>query len=104
MNPISLQGRYTTTSGAPVRILCVDSDGMQPVVGIQDGDVWTWGIDGQFNVNGRKSAMDLIEVTAPPDSPLLAAARKVVECWDSERSAAEFEGLIKQLEGAINGQ
>lgn len=80
---VTMQGRYTTTSGAPVRILCVDSDGLQPVVGIQGGDVWTWGLSGQFNLHGSESTMDLIEATPPPpNARLISAAPELLEALE----------------------
>lgn len=92
---VTMQGKYTTASGAPVRILCVDSEGLQPVVGIQGGNVWTWGLSGQFNVAGRESTMDLIEATPAPPTPLEAAARKTIEARsaDVRGFAADHDAL-----------
>lgn len=106
MNPISLQGRYRTRSGDPVRILCVDAEGIQPVIGLHGGSIDRWGADGTYGFAAKESKFDLIEVTPPPDSPLLAAARKVVEArhYSGDDGWDKLKNAIFELEGAINGQ
>lgn len=58
---IDIKKKYRTASSEPVRILCVDGPGDQPVIGIHDGTVEQWTLNGRFL--GRPSKMDLIEVT-----------------------------------------
>jgi hypothetical protein len=100
---VRMDGKYTTRHGDPVRILCVDSDLNDPVIGIHDGGVWTWGLDGKFNESGERSALDLIEVSPPPPSPLAAAARKVVETLRTG-SVSEFHSALRALESALKDE
>lgn len=80
MNPISLQGRYRTRDGLPVRILCIDAPGEQSVVGLVGDCTERWGSNGQYWTGTfGESPFDLIEVTAPPPTPLEAAARDIKE-------------------------
>ena len=47
--------KYVTVgSNTPVRILCIDAGGSQPIVGIHDGSIERWSIDGTFDVTFSK--------------------------------------------------
>lgn len=104
MNPISLQGRYRTRRGDEVRILCIDASASLPVVVLRDEWAWMYDLSGKFS--GENSDFDLIEVTPPPDSPLLAAARKVVEArhYSGDDGWDKLKNAISELEGVIDGQ
>lgn len=64
---ITMEGRYQTRDGRPVRILCVDGPVNQPVCGLVEGesDVDQWHSDGRYTINGDKH-WDLQQVPEPP--------------------------------------
>ena len=57
---ISMDKKYVTRSGEPVRILCTDNVGPYPIVGTIDGRPESWSVDGE-NVFGEPSSDDLID-------------------------------------------
>lgn len=64
---ISMEKKYTTRDGRPVRLLCVDGGGKYPIVGIisnADGEksVETWSEEGRFCLISNAPHFDLIEV------------------------------------------
>lgn len=100
---VRMDGKYTTVSGAPVRILCVDAQGNHPVIGVMDGTSRRWSIDGRFNSSRAESSLDLIELTPSP-SPLAAAARKVVESYRTDATRDSLHALIAALEAALKDE
>lgn len=101
---VKLTGKYTTRRGSPVRILCTDNYGDDPVIGIHDGEPLGWRLNGLFRSDGEESTLDLIEATPPPPSPLEAAARKVVDAWKESSDDAVLHSAILELERIINEQ
>lgn len=61
---ISMDKKYRTRDGHDVRLLCVDGPGTFPVVGIADGCLETWDVDGSYNGNDL-CVWDLIEYHEP---------------------------------------
>jgi len=58
---ISMDKKYTTRDGRPVRILCVDGPNEKyPVVGFVDGGIQLWYANGYFNLRAYNER-DLIE-------------------------------------------
>lgn len=76
---ISMDKKYTTRDGVPVRIYAVDAGGNYPVHGaVCDGKLWNvsrWTQDGQWTDDGFNSPIDLIEVWEPQD-------KEPIWCWD----------------------
>lgn len=65
MTQITMNGKYTTRDGRPVRILCVDGPQPWPVVGIVEGDdfVMRWLADGGAPPStGQNNPLDLVPV------------------------------------------
>lgn len=61
---IDMDKKYRTRDGRDVRLLCVDGPGTFPVVGITDGCLETWDVDGSYNGNDL-CVWDLIECHEP---------------------------------------
>lgn len=61
---ISMDKKYRTRSGLDVRLLCVDGDAKQPVVGIVNGRVGKWDDDGAW-ISKSVTESDLIEYHEP---------------------------------------
>jgi hypothetical protein len=61
MVKITMDGKYQTRGGRPVRVLCVDADCSQPVVAVVDGVPRTFKITGHW-LDVNESTMDLIPV------------------------------------------
>ena len=101
MNPISLQGRYRTRSGDPVRILCVDAEGIQPVIGLHLGETTRWSAAGVFGFSGKESVFDLIEVSP---TALEAAARKVIEARANGKTPDDVMWAIDELAAALENK
>ena len=106
---ISMDKKYKTRNGLPVRILCLDRKGdMYPVIGlvtIENGaeSIHTFTADGRFNFSPEGDSYDLIEVSPYEDlkidEPVMVrnsgaidwsrrhfagvAANGKVLCWDS---------------------
>lgn len=65
---ISMDKKYRTRDGRPVRVLATDARGEQPVVGLVyelEADKETlrrWSIDGKWRAAACESELDLIEV------------------------------------------
>lgn len=102
---ITMDGKYTTRRGDPVRILCVDAkiDGGYEVVGIYKGTSCTWTAQGIFNQQRPSEpdcmALDLIPVQPP--TALEAAARKVVEFQGESFTWADLKAAIADLAAAL---
>lgn len=67
MTKITMDGKYQTRDGRPVRVLCVDADiDGQPVVGIIGGkygdEVQSWEADGSYWDDNDNDPDDLIPV------------------------------------------
>lgn len=54
---ISMEKQYTTRAGRPVRLLCVDGPGNEPIFGLIGEQVYRWFADG----SNRHQKDDLIE-------------------------------------------
>jgi hypothetical protein len=63
-NKISMDKKYTTRGGEPVRVLCVDSgDDEYPVIAVGEGGaVYTYTNDGFHSIIKRNCEYDLVEV------------------------------------------
>lgn len=62
---ISMDKKYRTRDGRDVRLLCVDGSDVRPVVGIIDGCVTQWEVDGHYYGNKIPCDADLIEYHEP---------------------------------------
>lgn len=62
--PIRIDGNYQTRAGHPVRVLCVDAKGNQPVVALvtEDGveNVRRFNRDGCYYMDGRETPYDIV--------------------------------------------
>ena len=62
--PIRIDGNYQTKAGHPVRVLCVDAKGNQPVVVLvaEDGvdNIRRCTRDGRYYMNGRETPYDIV--------------------------------------------
>jgi len=105
MPNITLDGEYQTRDGRPVRVLCVDRNGLYPVVAMigDSQDVRTFSEDGVFGLTsgGRN---DLILRRREPvresrwaniyayNAGLLCESR---ETADETRTSGRFQGVIR---------
>ena len=62
MTKITMDGKYQTRDGRPVRVLCVDADGDYPVVALAGGCVYTYTLEGKVLIGTAEGADDLIPV------------------------------------------
>ncbi len=58
---ISMDKTYKTRNGKPVRLLCTDAGGSYPVIGLVNGEVYTWASDGSYYASIGDHRHDLIE-------------------------------------------
>lgn len=65
---IEMDKKYTTRDGRPVRILCVDGPGPQPVLGLVEGAQGpaSWSPDGKFCKGDIGAYYDLIPAKPEP--------------------------------------
>jgi len=122
---VDLAKKYQTRNGHPVRILCIDAKGEQPVVGLyltntgtgKEAEVPTnWFLDGRWSCNDQGSDLDLVEVPKKiertfwaniyPDNPMPAlhiskdqadrlASEGRIACVQVKILAEEGAGLCK---------
>ena len=80
---ISMDKKYTTYDGRPVRIYAVDAGGDCPIHGaIYDGKLWnvsSWTQDGYYSKVVEYSSLNLIEAWEPQD-------KEPIWCWDNDDS------------------
>lgn len=93
---ISMDKKYTTCTGRPVRLLCVDGPGKWPVIGLIDNDVWRYRADGTCFCGD----FDLIEVRTAEDVVRDVLSSATIQHWSPETivTALREAGLL--VEGA----
>lgn len=101
---VSMTGKYRTRGGKPVRLLCVDADSDQPVVGMVGDSAEQWFINGAYRLGQEECSTDLIEVTPRAPSALAAAARKVVDHWHTQTTDVDFDAMMTALEAALKDE
>ena len=97
-----------TVSGKKVRILCTDSPGYYPVVGLVDGNSVpnTWSIEGE-TYRDKKTPNDLVEV--PVNIPFLAGTHLLGKTLIHKRNrsggiiTAVFRGGYGEIKFRISG-
>ena len=63
MTKITMDGKYQTRDGRPVRVLCVDAEGLQPVVALIGGDVQRFSSSGVYWFDDKSTSYhDLVPV------------------------------------------
>ena len=86
---ITMEGKYTTRDGRPVRILCVDGPGAFPVVGLVPGSALPdcWQCDGSWSGGHDEESRDLIPAKPEPvvEWVILDAEGRVVEFTAEKR-------------------
>lgn len=77
---ISMDKKYTTRDGRPVRIYAVDASGDYPIHGaIYDGKLWNvscWTHDGHYSKDDEYSFLNLIKAWEPQD-------KEPIWCWNN---------------------
>lgn len=97
---ISMDKKYKTRDGEPVRLLCTDAKGPYPVVGLvrrTDVDIFgSWAADGRIMAFGKlKSGNDLIEVQ-PYEDFKIDGPVMVRNYNDDEWVHRHFAGVSKE--------
>lgn len=95
MTQISMDKKYTTRSGLPVRILCVDRNNPKyPVVGSTSVFVGSWTEQGA-TVIGEVNDTDLVEVKEKKKAYLIVGVSptKTLSSYDVAYSQSESETL-----------
>jgi hypothetical protein len=92
---ISMDKKYKTMDGDPVRILCVDGPGKYPVIGICCNSTEDWTIHGVFDALFPDTPMNLVEVSEwddfKIDDPVMVRDRED-ESWLKGYFAGVKEG------------
>lgn len=87
--------KYQTRDGRPVRILCIDAQGEQPIVGLipEFEAVQQWSLDGSFLKSRKESSLDLINAKTKREGWVNVYKE---ELFDSKESAdcAAYEKRI----------
>lgn len=100
---IEMGKQYRTKSGEPMRILCVDAPGPEPVIAITDGGFYTLV---KYDANGRhmggaqnRADWDLVEVPAKKEKYLNIYRNGNIRVHDSIHSASTraAPGLLYRL-------
>lgn len=92
---ISMDKKYRTRDGRPVRVLATDARGDQPVVGLvwnieQDKEaVMRWSIDGLWSPLSDEIELDLIEVKPRIKRTYWANVYRSHDCLHSSRKEAD---------------
>ena len=102
---IEMGKQYQTRDGRPVRILCVDGNGLFSVIGIINKEEYptTWPKTGGFFLNGvGESQLDLIPVPAKHHVDLWIPIRKDGDPWFAYKRQQDLTGTNPTYLGQIH--
>lgn len=93
---ISMDKKYRTRDGRDVRLLCVDGEGSQPVVGMIGEGVDRWHLDGRFTSAYESTGLDLIEYHEPDIRTIwVNVYEDSVDPYDDEDDARSYISNIR---------
>lgn len=88
---ISMDKKYTTKDGRPVRLLCVDGPGEFPVIGLLESLVRVWKENGFYSYCNSESSFDLIEAKTKRTGWInIYKAMGVNGIWATKKEAEAF--------------
>lgn len=102
---ITMDGKYQTRGGSPVRLVAIDQDSHQPVIGVIGSKKYVsqWFLDGRYV--GEPGPGDLVPIPDPPKYiPYTDADRDLVRDKWIKRKCGGFECSINCFDvGLANG-